>query len=96
MGSRRPGVIVHACTSHTGEVKARDRKFQVNLGYHNKTLSKKKKKSNSCEVGIVFRDGGRSAVGVARAGSLNRGSNQISGEARSYRDGAFALHTACS
>lgn len=44
MGSRRPGVIAHACMSHTGEVKARDRKFQVSLGYHNKTLSKKKKK----------------------------------------------------
>lgn len=41
----------------------------------------------------MFRDGGRSVVGVARAGSLNRGSNQISGEAR---DGAFALHTSCS
>lgn len=49
MGSRRPGVITHACMSNTGEVKARDRKFQVSLGYHNKTLSEKKK-SNSCEV----------------------------------------------
>lgn len=28
--------------SNTGEVKARDHKFQVSPGYHNKTLSKNK------------------------------------------------------
>lgn len=91
-GSGRLDVIVHACISDTGQVKTRDRKFQASLGYITRPNPKK---NNLYEVGIVLRDGGRSVMGEARAGSLDRGRNQILEEARHGGGrGGGRIHTA--